>query len=129
MGSSRLGDNLLGGLSPLIWVISIVTLLITLLVTTHEPPSRVLCLLRGCESSRLVGSQERRIPVGTWKPSNKKTIIPKVHRLESPKGPKATLQVDHEDLLPLSQVWLIDGLELSQLGFSLTASTSRVGCL
>ena len=72
VGSSRLGDNLLGGLSPLIWVISIVTLLITLLVTTHEPPSRVLCLLRGCESSRLVGSQDRRIPVGTWKPSNKK---------------------------------------------------------
>ena len=29
-------------ISPLIWVISIVTLLITLLVTTHEPPSRGL---------------------------------------------------------------------------------------
>ena len=28
-------------LSPLIWVISIVTLLITLLITTPEPPSRV----------------------------------------------------------------------------------------
>ena len=28
-------------MSPLIWVISIVTLLITLLITTHEPPSRV----------------------------------------------------------------------------------------
>ena len=28
-------------ISPLIWVISIVTLLITLLITTHEPPSRV----------------------------------------------------------------------------------------
>ena len=27
--------------SPLIWVISIATLLITLLITTHEPPSRV----------------------------------------------------------------------------------------
>ena len=26
--------------SPLIWVISIVTLLITLLITTHEPPSK-----------------------------------------------------------------------------------------
>ena len=26
-------------ISPLIWVISIVTLLITLLITTHEPPS------------------------------------------------------------------------------------------
>ena len=26
--------------SPLIWLISIVTLLITLLITTHEPPSR-----------------------------------------------------------------------------------------
>ena len=29
-----------GVISPLIWVISIVTLLITLLITTHEPPSR-----------------------------------------------------------------------------------------
>ena len=28
-------------ISPLIWVISIVTLLITLLITTHEPQSRV----------------------------------------------------------------------------------------
>ena len=40
-------SHLLGGsgvvisrvISPLIWVISIVTLLITLLITTHEPPS------------------------------------------------------------------------------------------
>ena len=31
-----------GIISPLIWVISIVILLITLLITTHEPPSRVL---------------------------------------------------------------------------------------
>ena len=30
------------GVSPLIWVISIVTLLMTLIITTHEPPSRVL---------------------------------------------------------------------------------------
>ena len=30
-----------GVLSPLIWVISIATLLITPLITTHEPPSRV----------------------------------------------------------------------------------------
>ena len=29
-----------GVISPLTWVISIVTLLITLLITTHEPPSR-----------------------------------------------------------------------------------------
>ena len=29
-----------GVISPLIWVISIVTLLITLVITTHEPPSR-----------------------------------------------------------------------------------------
>ena len=28
-------------ISPLIWVITIVTLLITPLITTHEPPSRV----------------------------------------------------------------------------------------
>ena len=28
-------------ISPLIWVECIVTLLITLLITTHEPPSRV----------------------------------------------------------------------------------------
>ena len=27
--------------SPLVWVITIVTRLITLLITTHEPPSRV----------------------------------------------------------------------------------------
>ena len=29
-----------GVISPLIWVISIVTLRIALLITTHEPPSR-----------------------------------------------------------------------------------------
>ena len=29
-----------GVTSPLTWVISIVTLLITLLITSHEPPSR-----------------------------------------------------------------------------------------
>ena len=46
---SVLWGTLLGGswivisrvISPLIWVISIVTLLITLLITTHEPPSRL----------------------------------------------------------------------------------------
>ena len=38
LGSS--GVVLSGAISPLIWVISIVTLLITLLRTTHEPPSR-----------------------------------------------------------------------------------------
>ena len=31
-----------GVISPLIWVTSIVTLLITPLIPTHEPPSRVL---------------------------------------------------------------------------------------
>ena len=43
------GSNLLGGswvvisgvISPLIWVIIIATPLITPLITTHEPPSRV----------------------------------------------------------------------------------------
>ena len=33
--------QLLVGLCPLIWVISIVTLLITPLITTHEPPSKL----------------------------------------------------------------------------------------
>ena len=35
-----------GVTSPVIWVMSIVTLRITLLITTHEPPSRHL-LSRG----------------------------------------------------------------------------------
>ena len=43
----KLQPSILGGLwvlisgvrSPVIWVISIVALLITLLITTHEPPS------------------------------------------------------------------------------------------
>ena len=35
-----------GVISPLIWVISIVTLLIALLITTHEPPS-ILKLCKG----------------------------------------------------------------------------------
>ena len=82
--------------------------------------------LRKLAAGRKSGKKD---PCRNLETKQQKTIIPKVHRLESPKGPKATLQVDHEDLLPLSQVWLIDGLELSQLGFSLTASTSRVGCL
>ena len=33
-----------GVISPLVWVVSIVTLLITLLITTHEPPSMNLSL-------------------------------------------------------------------------------------
>ena len=33
------GVAISGATSPLIWVISIVTLLITLLITTNEPPS------------------------------------------------------------------------------------------
>ena len=48
-GCTCLNFQVLGGsgvvisrvISPLIWVISIVTLLIILLITTHEPPSRV----------------------------------------------------------------------------------------
>ena len=36
-----------GTISPLIWVRSIVTLLITLLITTHEPPSSVISSRRG----------------------------------------------------------------------------------
>ena len=40
-----------GVVSPLIWVISIVTLLISLLIITHEPPSRGLGLKAlGCEA-------------------------------------------------------------------------------
>ena len=35
-----------GVLSPLIWVISIVTRLITPFITTHEPPSRACCSVR-----------------------------------------------------------------------------------
>ena len=34
----------MGYISPVIWGVSIVTLLINLLITTHEPPSRVLDL-------------------------------------------------------------------------------------
>ena len=33
--------------SPLIWVTSIVTLLITLLISTHEPPSSVIKVMQG----------------------------------------------------------------------------------
>ena len=40
LGGSWVGIS--GLISPLIWVISIVTLLIILLITTHEPPSRGL---------------------------------------------------------------------------------------
>ena len=47
MGSYNVGFRVQGSwvvlsmaISPLIWVISIVTLLITQLITTHEPPSR-----------------------------------------------------------------------------------------
>ena len=47
--------------SPLIWVVSIVTLLITALTTTHEPPS-VYEVQQGAEDRRLpprVGSREK----------------------------------------------------------------------
>ena len=44
-----------GGISPLLWVICIVTLLFTLLVPAHEPPSRVwssrVSVFRGCRVS------------------------------------------------------------------------------
>ena len=33
------------GYKSLIWVIRIVTLLVTLLITTHEPPSRVALII------------------------------------------------------------------------------------
>ena len=36
-----------GVISPLVWVITIVTLLITLLITTHQPPSIPGPLLQG----------------------------------------------------------------------------------
>ena len=40
---SVLGGSVISGVrSPPLWVISIVTLLITLLITTHEPPFKVL---------------------------------------------------------------------------------------
>ena len=35
-----MGTAISGVMSPLIWVVSTITLLITLLMTTHEPPSR-----------------------------------------------------------------------------------------
>ena len=35
-----------GATSPLIWVITIVTLLVTLLITTHEPPSGSVLMLK-----------------------------------------------------------------------------------
>ena len=38
LGGSWVGIS--GVISPLIWVITIVILLITLLITTHEPPSK-----------------------------------------------------------------------------------------
>ena len=38
--SRFMGSYKCGYISPLIWFISVVTLLITLLTTTHEPPSK-----------------------------------------------------------------------------------------
>ena len=38
-----MGSYVSGVISPLIWVITIVTLLITPLITTHGPPSGVCC--------------------------------------------------------------------------------------
>ena len=35
------GAVISGVISPLLWIVSIVTLLISLLITTHEPPSVV----------------------------------------------------------------------------------------
>ena len=49
-------------ISPLIWVISIVTLLITLLFTTPAELRRVAwSALRGCEALELSGSGPRRL--------------------------------------------------------------------
>ena len=39
------------GVGPLIWVITIVTLLITPLITTHEPPSATLSELENQEAA------------------------------------------------------------------------------
>ena len=44
-----------GVVNPLIWVISIATLLITLLITTHEPPSRgCVCVVETCRDQTTV---------------------------------------------------------------------------
>ena len=47
------GSGVSGDISPLIWVISIVTLLITLLRSSHEPPSIHYRLHLGCKLSRV----------------------------------------------------------------------------
>ena len=44
--------------NPLIWVIAIVTLLITSLITTHEPPSTVQAIKLGM--TRILSDTERR---------------------------------------------------------------------
>ena len=50
----RLRVVISGVISSLIWVIRIVTLLITRLITTHEPPSSIGVML-GSEASLRVG--------------------------------------------------------------------------
>ena len=47
-------------ISPLIWVVSTVNLLITPLITTHEPPSRVW----GCRVESRVWGYSRSLKVG-----------------------------------------------------------------
>ena len=56
-----------GDISPLVWVVSIVTLLITLLITTHEPPSRVSTATTGTTSLHLPthGCTTRHAETGT----------------------------------------------------------------
>ena len=51
-----------GVISPLIWVITIVTLLITPLITTHEHPSRDL-MPQVDEDLRFSGAPDRRLEV------------------------------------------------------------------
>ena len=66
-GGSWVGIS--GVISPLIWVITIVILLITLLITTHEPPSRAWKLaLRESEGQALQGLARLSIPRGQANP-------------------------------------------------------------
>ena len=66
MGGFAISKDLLRGswvvisgvISPLIWVITIVTLLITPLITTHEPPSRV-CGSGGRGGTRPISTSRR----------------------------------------------------------------------
>ena len=62
-----------GAISPLIWVITIVILLITSLITTHEPPSRVSGL----------GVWEPRLPRALWRSLLRSNVFQGPLRLSS----------------------------------------------